>query len=352
MRFIYVLAGWEGIAADSRVLRDAITGPTDLKYLELPMEDDGSKGVRRRGVKLDGKLSRRVWSTAEEEALLECLREIVRMGWKSDNDFRTGYLGVLEQLLNKACSNSRLKADPHISSKIHVWKKTYGCINDMMGRSGFGWNETTNNIDTKDEIDPFGKTLRYKSFPYYAQWCEVFGKDRATGEWEIDPIVAPRNTGNSSRNDHSESVPVSPEYYVPTPDPSLYGDDSEFLNSFASAIEPVHVDRSETQRVSSRKRKMVASEIDDKFDKKFEAFVNVTDARLGDIAKRFGVEAEESKSRKQVWSFVDSIPDLTLEEKCVVFKKLVNNKADLDLFLSMSTVGKETFVKMLATGKV
>ncbi|KAL0404375.1 UNVERIFIED_CONTAM: hypothetical protein Sradi_2078300 [Sesamum radiatum] len=31
MRFIYVLAGWEGSAADSRVLRDAITHPTGLK---------------------------------------------------------------------------------------------------------------------------------------------------------------------------------------------------------------------------------------------------------------------------------------------------------------------------------
>ncbi|KAL0433759.1 UNVERIFIED_CONTAM: hypothetical protein Slati_2710200 [Sesamum latifolium] len=31
MRFIYVLAGWGGSAADSRVLRDAITRPTGLK---------------------------------------------------------------------------------------------------------------------------------------------------------------------------------------------------------------------------------------------------------------------------------------------------------------------------------
>ncbi|KAL0399907.1 UNVERIFIED_CONTAM: hypothetical protein Sradi_2334000 [Sesamum radiatum] len=124
------------------------------------MEDDGNKGVRRQGVKRDEKLSRRVWSTAEEEALLECLREIVRTGWKS-NGFRIGYLGVLEQLLNKACPNSGLKADPHISSKIHVWKKTYGCINDMMGRSGFGWNENTNSIEAKNEVfENFAKNNR------------------------------------------------------------------------------------------------------------------------------------------------------------------------------------------------
>ncbi|KAL0308911.1 UNVERIFIED_CONTAM: hypothetical protein Sradi_5833400 [Sesamum radiatum] len=96
------------------------------------MDDDASKRARRREVKRDGKLSRRVWSTAKEEVSLEYLRETIRTGWKSDNGFRSGYLGVLEILLNKACPNSGLKAEPHLSSKIHVWKKTYGYINDMM----------------------------------------------------------------------------------------------------------------------------------------------------------------------------------------------------------------------------
>ena len=31
MQFIYVLSGWEGLAADSRVLRDAIIRPNGLK---------------------------------------------------------------------------------------------------------------------------------------------------------------------------------------------------------------------------------------------------------------------------------------------------------------------------------
>ncbi|KAL0349877.1 UNVERIFIED_CONTAM: hypothetical protein Sradi_4136900 [Sesamum radiatum] len=201
-----------------------------------------------------------------------------RMEW--DNGFRTGYLGILEQLLNRTCLDSGLLADPHISSKIHVWKKTYGCINDMMGRSGFGCNATTQSIDVKDyvfdnfaKIDPFAKTLRYKSFSYYAQWCEVFGKNRAMGDHGLDPIVAPRNPGNPTPNERSENLP------------------SESVQEIGNA-----------------------TDIDDKFDKKFEAFVNVTDARLGDIAKRFGVEAEESHAQKQVW--VESIPDLTIEEKC------------------------------------
>ncbi|KAL0449385.1 UNVERIFIED_CONTAM: hypothetical protein Slati_1494900 [Sesamum latifolium] len=294
------------------------------------MDDDASKRVRRRGVKQDGKLSRRVWSTADEEALLECMREIVRTGWKSDIGFRMGYLGVLESLLNRSCPNSGLKVEPHISSKIHVWKKTYRCINDMMGRSGFGWNPTTNTIDAKDDA------------------FDNFAKDRATGERCFDPILAPRNPSTTMKTERSKNVPVTLEYYVPTPDPNFYGDDEEFMNSFASTTAPVNVNRSETERVSSHKRKMVATDIYEKF----EAFVNVTDHRLGDIANRFGIEAEESQARKQVWSVVDSINDLTIEDKCLVSRKLVNNKADLDLFLSMSAADKETFVKMLAACKV
>lgn len=31
MNFIYILTGWEGSAADSRILRDAVTRPNGLK---------------------------------------------------------------------------------------------------------------------------------------------------------------------------------------------------------------------------------------------------------------------------------------------------------------------------------
>ncbi|KAL0427366.1 UNVERIFIED_CONTAM: hypothetical protein Slati_2911400 [Sesamum latifolium] len=38
MQFIYVLTGWEGSAADSRVLHDAITIPNGLKVPTDPLE--------------------------------------------------------------------------------------------------------------------------------------------------------------------------------------------------------------------------------------------------------------------------------------------------------------------------
>ncbi|KAL0454947.1 UNVERIFIED_CONTAM: hypothetical protein Slati_0833900 [Sesamum latifolium] len=87
----------------------------------------------------------------------------------------------------------------------------------MLARSGFDWNESMQMIVVSDEvfdnyakIDPFAKTLRFKSFPYYPSWSEIFGNDRATGEHAEDIY-------NVSNNMSIETIPVSPEYYVPSP---------------------------------------------------------------------------------------------------------------------------------------
>ncbi|KAK4386215.1 hypothetical protein Sango_2492100 [Sesamum angolense] len=134
---------------------------------------------------------------------------------------------MLEQLLRKKCSKSGLKSDPNISSKIHVWKKTYACITDILVRSGFGWNKTTQMTVVLDEvfhsyvkIGPFAKTLSFKSFPYYLAWTEIFGKDRATGERTEDIY-------NASNNVSNETFLVSPEYHVPSSYTNIFGDDHE-----------------------------------------------------------------------------------------------------------------------------
>ncbi|KAL0281817.1 UNVERIFIED_CONTAM: hypothetical protein Sradi_7283900 [Sesamum radiatum] len=142
---------------------------------------------------------------------------------------------MLEQLLRKKCPESGFKSDSHISSKIHVWKRTYACITVMLARSGFRWNKSIQMIIVSDEvfdsyakIDPFAMTLRFKSFPYYPSWSEIFGKDRATGEHAEDIY-------NTSNNVSIETVPISHEYYVSSPDPNALGDDHDFMNSFTQS---------------------------------------------------------------------------------------------------------------------
>ncbi|KAL8554756.1 hypothetical protein ACS0TY_002812 [Phlomoides rotata] len=69
-------------------------------------------------------------------------------------------------------------ANPHINSKIYVWKKEYGALSDLLSKSGIGWNSTTSMIEVEDEAVWDG----------CRRWIEIFGMDRATGEHVVDPI--------------------------------------------------------------------------------------------------------------------------------------------------------------------
>ncbi|KAL8492225.1 hypothetical protein ACS0TY_023748 [Phlomoides rotata] len=148
---------------------------------------EGEKGKTIRG--------RRVWSKIEEDALVQCLSDIVSEGWKADNGFKAGFQRELEKGMRKLLPGTDIVANPHINSKLHVWKKNYGAISDLLSKSGIGWNSTTSTLDIIDEdvwdaqkrVDPHVKTMRHKSWPYYENWSYIFGKDRATGENAVDP---------------------------------------------------------------------------------------------------------------------------------------------------------------------
>ncbi|KAG8373896.1 hypothetical protein BUALT_Bualt11G0072900 [Buddleja alternifolia] len=71
---------------------------------------------------------RKMWTRPKEDVLIQALKEILTSGWKADNGFQVGYLNVLQD------------------------------------------NEGT---------EPTVRAMRWKSWPYYDSWCEIFGKDRA-----------------------------------------------------------------------------------------------------------------------------------------------------------------------------
>ncbi|KAL8535928.1 hypothetical protein ACS0TY_011541 [Phlomoides rotata] len=136
-----------------------------------------------------GSSTRRVWAFQEEHALVNRLKELVARGYKVDNGFKAGYVGFLESWLMNAFPGTDLKGDLHINSKIHVWKKHFGSLSSMFLDSGIGLHNISYMIDAhKDKWvavikkDPLASSLKNKSFPFYNDWKEIFGKDRATGE--------------------------------------------------------------------------------------------------------------------------------------------------------------------------
>ncbi|KAL0461272.1 UNVERIFIED_CONTAM: hypothetical protein Slati_0014800 [Sesamum latifolium] len=89
-----------------------------------------------------------------------------------------------------------IKAEPHITSKLHVWKKQYSTFTSMMLKSGLGWDESRHMVTVEDDTawddyvkrDPTAKGMRHKSWPFFNAWKEIFEKDRANGDKGADPF--------------------------------------------------------------------------------------------------------------------------------------------------------------------
>lgn len=123
-------------------------GPNRFAHDIMDCNSQSQKSVTH---KVRAQHSRRSWTVQEEQQLIVGLKDLVSRGLKCDNGFKTGYLTVLEQHLAAQFPGCDLKADPHIASKIHVWKRNYGSLSTMLSRSGFGWNNTSHIIEVTDD---------------------------------------------------------------------------------------------------------------------------------------------------------------------------------------------------------
>ncbi|KAG8379102.1 hypothetical protein BUALT_Bualt07G0053200 [Buddleja alternifolia] len=256
-----------------------------------------------------GKASRRGWNAAEEKALENALKDLVVMGYKADNELKSGYQYLLEQAMKQTFLRTTLGAEPHINSRIHVWRKNYGSLSTMRSRSGFSWNITTNMITVESEF----------------VWTNYI-KDRATREnAEGFPDVV-QQLLNENNN-------VVGGNYVPTFDNEQI--DEVQSMSFSQA------NTSGSSKNGKRKRKVV-DENDDRFIDLMSLFCDKTDDKLGEIYKRIRFEHDASLSRKAVFEAIEEVASLDMEEMISVSHLFINNTKNMDLFLVFLTMaGKQ-----------
>ncbi|KAI9166227.1 hypothetical protein LWI28_028336 [Acer negundo] len=70
------------------------------------------------------------------------LQLTIKDGARCDpGSFKAGTMTQIEKTLTTMLPDSRLRANPHIDSKMRLWKKEYGILYDMLNVSGFGWND-------------------------------------------------------------------------------------------------------------------------------------------------------------------------------------------------------------------
>ncbi|XP_073017154.1 uncharacterized protein [Primulina eburnea] len=300
-----------------------------------------STSVNSKGKKTD-KL-RRTWTAPEEEVLILALKDIITKGYKTENGFRNGYLPLLESALQNAFKDSDLRGHPHITSKIHVWKKHYGCLTTLLAKSGIGWNETENMIDATNEawdailkVDNSARVMRYKRWPHYKDWCEIFGYDRATGDRVETFSAVVQDVLNMTENE-----PIDMEFGMDDLYRPLEGDGESM--SVAQSLP------SNTKRVSKSRTKK-RNQLDD-VDNQIVAAINnladITKETMSSLIKEMSSESKIEFAMENVLATLGTIPELTSDEKVRVAEVLVDNPNKLALFLRLDLEGKICLITRL-----
>ncbi|KAL8470640.1 hypothetical protein ACS0TY_033265 [Phlomoides rotata] len=223
--------------------------------------------------------SRCVWTYVEEMELVNALKELVLKGNKCDNGFKTGYLLLLE---------------------------------NMLANKFPGLNSTTYRIDALPEVwdahlkvNSTARSLKNKTFPFYSDWCDIFGNDRATGndsQYYSDTVnemntEAAKKRGSSCGGEHADDMQV------------------QFMDTIGALC-----------------------------DKNNSKFVQIADT-MGSIAERIGSEFEACKKRGLVFDQLGSFECLSVTARVEVAQYLCNNSKDMDLFFSLPDFAKLVLVK-------
>ncbi|KAL8459976.1 hypothetical protein ACS0TY_031763 [Phlomoides rotata] len=308
--------------------------------LGSPIGNDGDKGKITRG--------RRCWTKVEEDALIQCLTDIVSDGWKAENGFKAGFQRELEKGVRKLLPGTDIVANPHINSKIHVWKKEYSALSDVLSKSGIGWNSTTSMLDVEDEgvwdaikrADPSVKGIRFKTWPYYGKWLEVFGKDRATGENAVDPTDLVNEMFWTSAQEQ-EGDTAEKFMAVPSDKPNVMEDYSVCKPS-ASGIKPIS---------KGKKRKVVDQDMSFLVES-LGMFMTQSDEKIGDIAREIGSGKEKPIDNNRLNEIMGRIVGLKMADKLKVCDELVQNTNRLDFFMSLTAEEQDEYVWMLLDGRL
>ncbi|KAH0641790.1 hypothetical protein KY290_033401 [Solanum tuberosum] len=315
--------------------------------------------------------TRRTWTPTEESTLINGLKELCVNGWRADNGtFRPGYLMELEHYLREHHPESGLKGEPHVNSKLKFWKRCYASLSLLKGRSGLGfqYSDGTIIIDDPKEWDKFLKddpgasNMNTKKWPLFADWEEIFGKDRATGEHAEGPLDVVEDILKSQTSGLSTDMSLG---FLINVDDAEYEDEAshgpnaptEEAENTDTGREYAKTSSSVNEKEKGKKRKRVVEDVNETFLKSMaEVMKNFTesqDKRIGSLIEKIG-NRDHSDMRGQIYSIIESPTfDLyTIEQRIKAKKVICEDVKNMKIFLRMGELERHTMMFMVVNDKL
>ncbi|KAL8524500.1 hypothetical protein ACS0TY_014189 [Phlomoides rotata] len=254
---------------------------------------------------------RRSWSKIEEDALMVILNNAVLEGWKSNNRFKAGFQRELEKGMKKIIPCTDLVATPHINSKIHVWKKEYGALSDLLSKSGIGWNSTTSMLEIEDE-----------------------------GVWES--CIRADIVNELYRAGFDQEGDVGYKYVPLTPD--CMNDVEDDIPIKTTDVNPKNMPKGKKRKTNNSDISILVDSLGD--------FMKFSKNAMTDLCKGTEPGVGSSNDTKQLHVIMKGIIGLKLPNKLKVCDELMQNPKCLELFLSLPIEEQEEYVWMLLDGRL
>ncbi|KAI8555586.1 hypothetical protein RHMOL_Rhmol05G0184200 [Rhododendron molle] len=159
--------------------------------------------------------------------------------------------------------------------------------------------------------------LRFKSFPYYDDWCMIFGNDRATGEMAESAADMVENLDEATKEAGADSTTVN------------------------------NTDKSPEEQ--STKKANVSENIlagMNNFADKLGIYFERSDAKIEMLRGRMGYAHDLSKKRGEVNDALRKLP-ITVESRVIVGMAVTQDAQKVDHFFSLDDEEKMVLVKKL-----
>ncbi|KAF3665155.1 putative ABC transporter B family member 25-like [Capsicum annuum] len=248
-------------------------------------------------------------------------------------------------------------------------------------------------FDITDE--PKARNMNTKKWPMFADWEELFGKDRATGEHAEGPLdtvedILKNQTSGLSINmtlgfpiniDEDEDEDEDEDDYGGSHGPNIATGEAENAYtepSFAGASENEYArgsphertDRSEKQaeyakksssnvnkKEKNKKRKRVVEDANETFVKSMteviKDYTETQDKRIGALIDKIGIH-DHSDTHDQVYAIIESpVFDLyTIEQHIKAKMVICRDMQKMEIFLRISELKRQTLMFMVVNDKL